>query len=41
VIGETEVAQFERKAYEVSEKVGGVDAAIDEDSAVNVGMREG
>jgi hypothetical protein len=40
VVGEAEVAQFEREADEVDEEVGGVDAAVDEDGAVDVGVRE-
>ena len=41
VVGETEVAQLEGEADEVDEKVGGVDAAVDEDGAVDVGVGEG
>ena len=38
MIGEAEVAQFEREADEVDEEVWGVDAAVDEDGAVDVGV---
>jgi hypothetical protein len=41
VVGEAEVAQLEREADEVGKEVGGVDAAVDEDGAVDVGMGEG
>jgi hypothetical protein len=41
VVGEPEVAQLEREADEVDEEVGGVDAAVDEDGAVDVRVGEG
>ena len=41
MVREAEVAQFEGEAYEVGEEVGGVDAAVDEDGAVDVGVGEG
>jgi len=41
VVGQTQVAQLEREADEVDEEVGRVDAAVDEDGAVDVGVREG
>ena len=41
MIGEPEVAQFEGEADKVREEVGRVDAAVDEDGTVDVGMREG
>jgi len=41
VVWEAEVAQFEREADEVDEEVRGVDAAVDEDGAVDVGVGEG
>jgi hypothetical protein len=40
VVREAEVAQLEGEADEVDEEVGGVDAAVDEDGAVDVGMGE-
>ena len=41
VVGEAEIAQFEREADEVCEEVRGMDAAIDEDGAIDVGVRDG
>jgi hypothetical protein len=41
VVWKAEVAQLEREADEVDEEVGGVDAAVDKDGAVNVRVREG
>ena len=41
MIGEAEVAQLEGEADEVGEEVWGVDAAVDEDGAVDVGVGEG
>ena len=41
VVGEAEVAQLEGEADEVREEVGRVDAAVDKDGAVDVGVREG
>ena len=38
VVGKPQVAQLERKADEVRQEVGRVDAAIDEDGAVDVGV---
>lgn len=38
MVGETEVAQLEGEADKVREEVGRVDAAVDEDGAVDVGM---
>jgi len=38
VIRESEVAQLEREADEVDEKIGSVDAAVDEGGAVDVGV---
>jgi hypothetical protein len=40
VVWETEIAQLEREADEVDEEVGGVDAAVDEDGTVDVGVGE-
>jgi hypothetical protein len=40
VFWEAEIAQFECEADEVGEEVGGVDAAVDENRAVDVGVRE-
>jgi hypothetical protein len=40
VVWETEVAEFEREPDQVGEEVGGVDAAVDEDGAVDVGVRD-
>lgn len=39
VIGEAQVAQFEGEAYEARQEVGGVQAAVDEDGAVDVWVR--
>lgn len=41
VVGEAEVAQLEGEADEVGEEVGGVDAAVDKDGAVDIGVGEG
>lgn len=41
MVGEAKVPQLEREADEVREEVGCVDAAVDEDGAVDVGMGEG
>jgi hypothetical protein len=40
VVREAEVAELECEAYEVGEEVGGVEAAVDEDCAVDVGVGE-
>lgn len=40
VVWEPEVAQFEGEADKVGEEVWGVQAAVDEDGAVDVGVRE-
>jgi hypothetical protein len=40
VVGQAEVAEFEGEADEVDEEVWGVDAAVDEDGAVDVGVGE-
>jgi hypothetical protein len=41
VIWKAEVAELQSEADEVNEEVGCVDAAINEDGAVDVGMGEG
>jgi hypothetical protein len=41
VVGEPEVAELEGEADEVDEEVRGVDAAVDEDGAVDVRVGEG
>lgn len=41
MVGETQVAQLEGKADEVRKEVRRVDTTVDEDGAVNVGVREG
>jgi hypothetical protein len=41
VVREAEVAQFEREADEVDEEIWRMDAAVNEDGAVDVGVREG
>lgn len=38
VVRDAEVAQLEGEADEVGDEVGGVDAAVDEDGAVDVGV---
>lgn len=38
VVGDAEVAELEGEADEVGDEVGGVDAAVDEDGAVDVRM---
>lgn len=40
MVREAEVAELECEAYEVGEEVGGVEAAVDEDCAVDVGVGE-
>jgi hypothetical protein len=41
VVWKAEVAELQSKADEVDEEVGCVDAAVNEDGAVDVGMGEG
>lgn len=41
MVWEAEVAEFESKANEVDEEVRGVNATIDENGAVDVGMGKG
>lgn len=38
VVGDAEVAEFESEADEMGDEIGGVDATVDEDGAVDVGM---
>ena len=38
MIGESKVAQFESEADKVGQEVWSVDASVDEDGAVDVGM---
>ena len=40
MIWEAKITQLEGEADEVDEEVGGVDAPVDEDGAVDVGVRE-
>jgi hypothetical protein len=41
VVWEAEITKLEGEADKVSEEVRGVDAAIDEDGTVDVGVRKG
>lgn len=41
MVGESEIAQFEREADKVGQEVWGVDAAVDKDGAVDVGVGYG
>lgn len=41
VVGNTEVTQLEGKGDEVGEEVWGVEAAVDKDGAVDVGVGQG
>ena len=41
MVRDSQVAEFQGEAHEVGEEVGGVDAAVNEDGTVDVGMEEG